>query len=73
MFLYTNKAFMTDMGSNFVVHLLLVHMISLFTEFTGTFIFGTISFLFPFIYNCKKHFKITYRRIVKHAFKGTSM
>jgi hypothetical protein len=27
MFLYTNKAFMTDLGSNFVVHLLLVHMI----------------------------------------------
>jgi membrane-anchored glycerophosphoryl diester phosphodiesterase (GDPDase) len=27
MFLYTNKAFMTDLGSNFSVHLLLVHMI----------------------------------------------
>jgi hypothetical protein len=36
MFLYTNKAFMTDLGSNFVVHLLLVHMMSLFTDLTGT-------------------------------------
>jgi len=56
MFLYTNKAFMIDLGSNFGVHLLLVHMISLFTDFTDTFIFGTTSFLFPFIYKCKKTF-----------------
>jgi hypothetical protein len=27
---------MTDLGSNFVVHLLLVHMMSLFTDLTGT-------------------------------------
>ena len=49
---------MTDLGSNFAVHLLLAHMMSLFTDLTGAFIFGTASFLFPLIYKCKNILKL---------------
>jgi hypothetical protein len=42
MFLYTNKAFMTDLGSNFVEAFVIGTYDTLFIDFTGTFIFGTI-------------------------------
>ena len=50
MFLYTNKAFMADLGSNFVVHLLTlqVHLI-----------LEPLHFYLDLYINVKIHFKIT--------------
>ena len=72
MFLYTNKAFMTDLGSNFVVHLLLVYMILYLLTLQVHLFLEPLHFYFHLYINVKKHFKITYRRIVKPALNSTS-
>ena len=64
---------MTDLGSNFVVHLLLVHMILYLLTLQVHLFLEPLHHYFHLYINVKKHFKITYRRIVKPALNSTSI
>ena len=64
---------MTDLGSNFVVHLLLVHMILYLLTLQVHLFLEPLHLYFHLYINVKKPFKITYRRIVKLALNSTSI
>ena len=64
---------MTDLGSNFVVHLLLVQMILYLLTLQVHLFLEPVHLYFHLYINVKKHFKITYRSIVKPALKGSSI